>query len=152
MTDLFETPELIPPHIDAILRAYTPNCEWDYTSLKLALFDVEKLGYTFEYYLDAEPFNLRIKTSLDYIIDKSGISTTEDKELITDAYNALHEDDKQMIDEMFIYKGIVYYTSHMQRTKEHTFICEYGDLNLFGETHEEIQDLINTYLLTIPNN
>jgi hypothetical protein len=34
--------------------------EFDYNSLEDFLEEAEKLGYTFDYYLDAVPFNFRI--------------------------------------------------------------------------------------------
>ena len=55
--DLFLTPELIPENISAVLEEH--NCDEDqYQELAKTLEKVEKLGYTFDYYLDAEPFNL----------------------------------------------------------------------------------------------
>ena len=58
MIDLFETPELIPTNVGLILSNITDDIS--YKDLHSILLQVEKLGYTFEYYLDAVPFNLRI--------------------------------------------------------------------------------------------
>lgn len=57
--DLFETPELIPKEVKAIFERHAVNGEWDYLTLSTALEDVQSIGYTFEYYLEAEPFNLK---------------------------------------------------------------------------------------------
>jgi hypothetical protein len=47
-----------------VLEQHTADkTEMDYTELAAMLADVEKLGYTFDYYLDAIPFNLtKMKT------------------------------------------------------------------------------------------
>lgn len=55
--DLFETPELIPDNVRAILEE---NPEADtYEELEEILNKIQPLGYTFDYYLDATPYNLR---------------------------------------------------------------------------------------------
>ncbi len=58
MKDLFETPELIPSEVQAVLDTFNEdsNIYWE---LDKILNQVEKLGYTFDYYLDAEPYGLR---------------------------------------------------------------------------------------------
>jgi len=58
MKDLFETPELIPSEVQAVLDTFNEdsNIYWE---LDKILNQVEKLGYTFEYYLDAVPYGLR---------------------------------------------------------------------------------------------
>jgi hypothetical protein len=58
MKDLFETPELIPHEVQAVLDTFSDEAS-SYWELERILNQVEKLGYTFEYGLDAEPFNLR---------------------------------------------------------------------------------------------
>ena len=56
MKDLFETPELIPKDVLAILATFEDNT---YEECERILNKLEQIGYTFEYGLDAEPFNLR---------------------------------------------------------------------------------------------
>jgi hypothetical protein len=59
-TDLFETPELIPLNVQAILERYTEDGdELSYEQLAAMHAEVETVGYTFDYYLDAVPYNLR---------------------------------------------------------------------------------------------
>ena len=58
MKDLFETPELIPTEIQAILDTFDSN-KSTYTELARIVREIEPLGYTFDYYLDAEPYGLR---------------------------------------------------------------------------------------------
>jgi uncharacterized protein YozE (UPF0346 family) len=58
--DLFEHYELIPKDSDL----YNLLCKYaeldnDYTILKEFHKEVELIGYTFDYYLDAEPYGLR---------------------------------------------------------------------------------------------
>jgi hypothetical protein len=55
-TDLFETPELIPDNVRAVLDSYL---EPTYETLGLMLDECEELGYTFDYYIDAMPYDLR---------------------------------------------------------------------------------------------
>lgn len=57
MTDLFETPHLLPLEVQNILILFSEmdNTYEDCEKLVKALNEV---GYTCEYYLDAEPFNL----------------------------------------------------------------------------------------------
>jgi hypothetical protein len=56
MTDLFETPELIPSSVMSILETFEDNT---YDECDRIQNELEQIGYTFDYYLDAEPFNLR---------------------------------------------------------------------------------------------
>jgi predicted kinase len=59
--DLFATPENIPSEIQAILdkyeEEYLDGATYDLNERVLA--ELKPLGYTFDYYLDAEPYNLR---------------------------------------------------------------------------------------------
>jgi hypothetical protein len=60
--DLFETPDKLPKKVQKVLLKY----ENDNTSFKICrklLKELKPLGYTFEYGLDAMPYELRkIKT------------------------------------------------------------------------------------------
>jgi len=58
MKDLFETPELIPNEVQAILETFNEDAD-DYQELDRLLAELEPLGYTFDYYLNAEPYGLR---------------------------------------------------------------------------------------------
>ena len=59
MKDLFETPELIPDEVQAVLETFNEDCDNTYLELDRLLNELEPLGYTFDYYLDAEPYGLR---------------------------------------------------------------------------------------------
>jgi hypothetical protein len=59
MKDLFETPELIPSEVQAVLETFNEDTENTYFELDRILREIEPLGYTFDYYLDAEPYGLR---------------------------------------------------------------------------------------------
>jgi hypothetical protein len=59
MKDLFETPELIPVMVQAILETFNEDTKNTYRELARIVSELEPLGYTFDFYLDAEPFNLR---------------------------------------------------------------------------------------------
>jgi hypothetical protein len=58
MKDLFETPELIPEEVQAVLETFDENAD-DYAELDRILAEIEPLGYTFDYYLNAEAYGLR---------------------------------------------------------------------------------------------
>jgi len=57
--DLFETPELIPENVRAVFEKYCEHGELTYETILKLHTEVEQLGYTFEYYLDAVPYDLR---------------------------------------------------------------------------------------------
>lgn len=58
--NLFETPELIPDHIQNILDKYENDfMDGNYKGLSEALSECEAAGYTFEYYLDGVAYDLR---------------------------------------------------------------------------------------------
>ena len=59
MKDLFETPELIPDEVQAIFDTFDEDSDNTYFELDRILNEIEPLGYTFDYYLDAEPYGLR---------------------------------------------------------------------------------------------
>lgn len=58
MRDLFETPELIPDNVQAVLETFNEDAD-SYRELDRLLIEIEPMGYTFDYYLDAEPYGLR---------------------------------------------------------------------------------------------
>jgi hypothetical protein len=60
MNDLFEAPELIPSEVQVILESFNENeCTNDYLDLQRLTNELEEIGYTLDYGLDAEPFGLR---------------------------------------------------------------------------------------------
>ena len=59
MKDLFETPELIPLDVQAILESFDEDAPNTYIELDRLTNELEVIGYTFDYYLDAEPYGLR---------------------------------------------------------------------------------------------
>ena len=59
MRDLFETPELIPDNVQAVLETFNEDCTNTYHELDRLLSEIEPMGYTIDYYLDAEPYGLR---------------------------------------------------------------------------------------------
>jgi len=59
MKDLFETPELIPSEVQAILESFDEDAPNTYQELNRLVDELAKVGYTFDYYLDAEPYGLR---------------------------------------------------------------------------------------------
>ena len=58
MNDLFETPEGIPLEVQAVLSEFNDETDNTYTELDRIIKKLEPLGYTFDYGLDAEPFDL----------------------------------------------------------------------------------------------
>ena len=59
MKDLFETPELIPEEVQSVLETFDEENLNTYSELDRILEEINALGYTFDYYLDAEPYGLR---------------------------------------------------------------------------------------------
>ena len=59
MKDLFEHYTEQPPELRKIYDKYTENWDNTYDNCAKFLKEVEAIGYTFDYYLDAEPYNLR---------------------------------------------------------------------------------------------
>ena len=59
MKDLFETPELIPDEVQAVFETFNEDSDNSYFELDRILSEIEPLGYTFDYYLNAEPYGLR---------------------------------------------------------------------------------------------
>jgi DNA-binding ferritin-like protein len=57
--DLFEDYENIPTEVNAILEKYDNFQDADYEDLNRGLEELEKIGYTFNYGLDASPYDLR---------------------------------------------------------------------------------------------
>lgn len=57
--DLFDTPELIPDAIRAVFDKYPYWDDLTYENLSTMQKECEMQGYTFDYYLNATPFNLR---------------------------------------------------------------------------------------------
>jgi len=55
--DLFEDIESLPQELQAILNKYS-EMDNDYHNCAKMLKEVEAIGYTFEYGLDAEPYGL----------------------------------------------------------------------------------------------
>lgn len=55
--DLFEYYYLLPLEVQMLLNRYSHACT--YEELELFLRQINDIGYTFEYYLDAAPFGLR---------------------------------------------------------------------------------------------
>jgi len=58
MKDLFETPELIPDEVKVVLETFDYDVD-SYKELTRLVNEIEPLGYTFDYYLDGEPYGLR---------------------------------------------------------------------------------------------
>lgn len=57
MNDLFETPELLPLDVQAILVKYS-NKDFNYNNCGNLVDELELVGYTCEYGLDAIPYDL----------------------------------------------------------------------------------------------
>ena len=59
MADLFDTPDLIPNEVAEILNSFNEDTDNTYFELGRLQKQLEKIGYTFDFYLDAQPYNLR---------------------------------------------------------------------------------------------
>lgn len=56
--DLFDTPELIPDNVKEILEEYQHG-DFDYLDCKELELRLNSVGYTIDWGLEAEPYNLR---------------------------------------------------------------------------------------------
>ena len=59
MKDLFETPELIPSDVQAILESFDEESPNTYAELDRLVNELEVIGYTFDYFINADPYGLR---------------------------------------------------------------------------------------------
>jgi hypothetical protein len=61
MKDLFETPEAMPEVLRPVIEKWELKIMdgLSYSELAEMLTETESAGYTFDYYLDAEPYGLR---------------------------------------------------------------------------------------------
>ncbi len=59
MNDLFETTELMPDSVAEIVNRYCDGNGLSYTQCSELVKELNAIGYTCDYYLDAEPFDLR---------------------------------------------------------------------------------------------
>jgi hypothetical protein len=57
--DLFDTPELIPNEVSDIMGTFDEDSGNTYLELDRLINELKEVGYTFSYYLDAEPYWLR---------------------------------------------------------------------------------------------
>ena len=57
--DLFQHVERLPKNIQYTIERYTNSDSFSYDDCRAMLEDMESQGYTFEYGLDAEPYNLK---------------------------------------------------------------------------------------------
>lgn len=55
-TDLFERPDELPEEVQQIINEFQDQT---YEECEKLLHELEKVGFTFDYYLDAVPCNLR---------------------------------------------------------------------------------------------
>ena len=58
--DMFQHMEHLPIEVQEVLKKYA-ECDESYDVCSAMLKEMEAIGYTFEYYLDAEPYFLRKK-------------------------------------------------------------------------------------------
>jgi len=58
MEDLFGQVDTLPVEVQAVIAKFLKNDEYSYESCQQLVFDLEELGYTCDYGLDASPYNL----------------------------------------------------------------------------------------------
>ena len=125
--DLFEEMDNLPEEVQAVLRKYSTEDE-TYTNAESMLSELESLGYTFEYGLDAVPYNLRK-------IDISEDNSPEDVE-IADFLNQ-QKYEAQMVmtcDDSKIYKAMICKTK-----------CEIADKRMSETENPEELNAWNSY-------
>ncbi|MEK6829794.1 MAG: hypothetical protein AABY15_06770 [Nanoarchaeota archaeon] len=70
--DLFEHYDKLPQAVRDIISKYGEDWDETYENCRNMLLEVEAHGYTFDYYLDAEPYDLRrmVKVGEKYQLDE----------------------------------------------------------------------------------
>lgn len=125
--DLFEEMDNLPEEVQAVLRKYSTEDE-TYTNAESMLSELESLGYTFEYGLDAVPYNLRK-------IDISEDNSPEDVEIAD--FLKQQKDEAQMVmtcDDSKIYKAMICKTK-----------CEIADKRMSETENPEELNAWNSY-------
>lgn len=93
--DLFAQYDTLPDDVRAVLDKYSvieAEEGFDYEILKKFIAELEPLGYTFDYYLDAEPYNLReLKMKDGGGVEKEAILSQD--EFISEIHNRTVEVD-----------------------------------------------------------
>jgi hypothetical protein len=82
--DLFENMASLPANVRELLESRASD-ELEYSELQELLKDVEALGYTFEFGLDAQPFGLRKMTDAEIAARAEASGATEQDEALTAA-------------------------------------------------------------------
>lgn len=142
--DLFETPEKMPKKVAVIIDRYQEEMGGDmnYEDMANMLREVESVGYTFDYYLDNEPYGLRpIGVNINELegfeeMAKGGLISDKErkeiiKKLISDRKNELSifrqpvNIIKNSLGNPQISVGVKPYQS-WEKTKEPTFVIVYG--------------------------
>jgi hypothetical protein len=57
-TDLFTNGATLPDEVQSVLNKYSEIWDENYTMCEAMLKELNEIGYTFDYYLTAEPYNL----------------------------------------------------------------------------------------------
>jgi len=57
--DLFDDIDSLPQEVQDVLAKHQLDWEGSYNKCNALVVDLEKVGYTCEYYLDAIPYNLK---------------------------------------------------------------------------------------------
>lgn len=58
MEDLFGQVDSLPVEVQVIIAKFLKQDEYSYASCEDLIYDLEELGYTCDYGLDASPYNL----------------------------------------------------------------------------------------------
>lgn len=64
MKDLFEYPELLPANVNEIIERFANEGQFSYERCDQLIDELNAVGYTCEYGLDAMPYNLQRHLSL----------------------------------------------------------------------------------------
>ena len=91
--DLFQVIETLPANVQAVIEKFQED--WDsgdgYKKCQQMEDELKPLGYTFSWYLDAEPYNLRL-------ITKEGITARIDVEIANHKEDEEYQDDDAQSD------------------------------------------------------
>ena len=124
--DLFEDIDALPEDVQAVLRKYSSEDE-TYQNSEALLAELEPLGYTFEYGLDATPYGLR---KMDVILEDNSLEEYEIADFLKQQKEEAHM--VMTCDSSKIYKAMICKTK-----------CEIADKRM-SETEDNEQ--LNAWL------
>lgn len=109
MVDLFEHPDKWPIQLTKVIEKYEEEMDGNYNVCNALVVDLEKIGYTCDYGLDAVPYNLRLREG-----NKTLVLTDQYSQIVVAAHCPVTEREQQSM-ELIVraYTGIIEKHGHL---------------------------------------